>query len=294
MTEGNPVNPSRVAVIADTTTAIPDALCQSLDIRLVPYYVIINKKTMRDVYDMDRRRFYSWLPTATELPTTSNPGAGDYLTAFREAYKTTREMVAITMTSTGSGAYQAAMIAKEMAGNEMPDAKIMVVDTRQVAMAHGWAVIQAARAAQAGASLLRVGSVARETAFDAQMIQTADTLRYLYMGGRIGRAMHLVGALLRVKPIIGMQDGEIVALGQTRSRLHAYDKMVEIIAKKVGPGGRIRVAYMHADALAAIEEIRKRIEPAFDCVESLTIELSPALGVHTGPGTTGLAYIPAG
>jgi DegV family protein with EDD domain len=293
VTEGTSSLGGRVAVIADTTTSIPDDVLKTLDIRLVPYYVIVDQRPQRDVFDVQRRQFYDWLPTTNVLPTTSNPGAGDYLEALRDAYRTTKDMVVVTMTSTGSGAYQAAMIAKDMAGSEMPDARIMVVDSRQVAMAHGWAVIQAARAAQEGASLIRVGSVARETAFDAMMLQTADTLRYLYMGGRIGRALHLVGALLHVKPVISMQDGEIVAVGQTRSRVRAYDKMVEIMTKAVGSGARIRVAYMHAAALEEVEKIRARVEPAFNCVETLVTELSPALGVHTGPGTTGLAFVPA-
>jgi len=293
MSEETTQGGSRVAVIADTSVAIPDELVEQLGIRLVPYYVIIGKKILRDTIDIKRDEFYRWLPTATELPTTSNPGSGDYLTAFREAYQRTKEMVAITMTSIGSGAYQAATIAKEMATQEMSDAKILVVDTRQVAMAHGWAVIEAARAALAGAGLLRVDSVARETAFDAMLLQTADTLRYLYMGGRIGRAVHLFGALLNVKPIISMRDGEIVALGQARSRARVYDKMVETIADKVGYGARIKVAYIHAAALEELDQIRSRVERAFTVVESLVSELSPVLGVHTGPGTTGLAFVPA-
>jgi DegV family protein with EDD domain len=288
----NPQSESRVAVIADTTTAVPDDLVQQLGIQIVPYYVNVGTQTLRDVFDLGREQFYRWIPSVSKLPTTANPGAGDYLAAFREAYARTLEMVVVTMTSMGSGAYQAATIAKELALQELPQAKIQVVDSRQVSMAHGWAVIEAARAALAGADLARVGSVARETALNAMMIQTADTLKYLYMGGRIGSALHLVGALLRVKPLIGMEDGEIVALGQARSRSGAYGKMVELMSKRVGRGGRIKVAYMHAHALEEALEIRARVSQAFDCVEEIITELSPALGVHTGPGTAGLAFVP--
>ena len=283
---------SRVAVIADTTAGIPDDLVQKLGIHLVPYYVNIGKQTLRDVLDIERSQFYRWLPTAIKLPTTSNPGPGDYLAAFRKLYERTKEIVTITMTSIGSGAYQAATVATEMARREMPDAEIVVVDSRQAAMAFGWSVIEAAREALAGASLARVGDVARQIAREAMMIQTADTLKYLYMGGRIGRAVHLVGTLLNIKPLIGMEDGEVVALGQARSRKGAYDKMVELMAKKVGLGARIKVAYMHAAAPQEVEEIRERVERAFECVETIITELSPALGVHSGPGTAGLAFIP--
>jgi DegV family protein with EDD domain len=281
-----------VAIITDTTASIPDELVSKLNIHLIPYYINIGNKTLRDVFDISREKFYQWLPTATQLPTTSNPGPGDYVRMFRELYERTKEMVVITMTSIGSGAYQAASVAKEMITEELPDIQVDVIDTRQVAMAQGWSVIEAARAALAGASFQRVIEITRQTAARAMMIQTADTLKYLYMGGRIGRAIHLVGTLLNVKPLIGMEDGEITAYGQARSRSRAYDKMVSLLTERFGAGARLKVAYMHAAAPEEVQELRRKVEQAFQCVESLVSELSPALGVHSGPGTTGLAVVP--
>jgi len=124
------------------------------------------------------------------------------------------------------------------------------------------------------------------------MIQTADTLKYLYMGGRIGKAKRLFGSLLNIKPLIGMQDGIIVPLGQTRSRQQAYKKMVKMVEAAVGYKGKIKIAYVHAAAREEAEKIKTLIEERLTCVESLIAELSPALGVHTGPGTAGLCYFP--
>jgi DegV family protein with EDD domain len=124
------------------------------------------------------------------------------------------------------------------------------------------------------------------------MLQTADTLKYLYMGGRIGRAKHLVGSLLNIKPLISMEDGVIVAVGQARSRTRVYQMMVDRVEAAVGAMGRIKVAYVHAAALEEIDKLKEMIEQRLVCVESLITELSPALGVHTGPGTAGLCYFP--
>lgn len=281
-----------VAIITDTTASIPDELVDTLNIHLIPYYINIGNQTLRDVFDISREKFYRWLPTASQLPTTSNPGPGDYVRMFRELYERTKEMVVITMTSIGSGAYQAASVAKEMITEELPDIQVDVIDTRQVAMAQGWSVIEAARAALAGASLRRIIEITRQTAARAMMIQTADTLKYLYMGGRIGRAIHLVGTLLNVKPLIGMENGEIVAYGQARSRSRAYEKMASLLAERFGSGARLKVAYMHAAAPEEVQELRRKMEQAFQCVETIVSELSPALGVHSGPGTTGLAVVP--
>jgi DegV family protein with EDD domain len=125
-----------------------------------------------------------------------------------------------------------------------------------------------------------------------QMLQTADTLKYLYMGGRIGRAKHLVGTLLSIKPIISMDNGLIVPLGTARSRKRAYEMIVEKVEAAVGFMGKIKVAYVHAAALEEIEKLRQMLESRITAVETIISELSPALGVHTGPGTAGLCYYP--
>ena len=125
-----------------------------------------------------------------------------------------------------------------------------------------------------------------------RMIQTADTLRYLYLGGRIGMAKHLVGSLLQIKPLIGMENGVIVPLGAARSRAQAYRLMAEMVEAAVGKFGKIKIAFVHAAARDEAERIRELFAARFTCVESLIAELSPALGVHTGPGTTGICYCP--
>ncbi|MBC8447886.1 MAG: DegV family protein [Chloroflexi bacterium] len=283
---------SPVAVLTDSCASIPERLIEQLNIEIVPYYVHRGKEIIRDLVDMTREEFFGWMVTAKELPKSGTPGPGEYLEAFRRLAGRAREIVTVCMTSVGSGAYQAATVAKEMAASELPDLRIEMVDTLQVAMCHGWSAIEAARAALAGASLEKVAETAREVAGKSTMIQTADTLRYLYMGGRIGRATHMVGTLLNIKPLIGMEEGVITPLGQARSRRQAYKKMVEIMIEKAGLGARIKVGYVHALAAEEVEKLRGIVEPNFDCAESLVAELSLALGVHTGPGTVGVGFFP--
>lgn len=284
-----------VAVVTDTCASIPDELAKELKLEIVPYYVHIEDKVYRDWIDITTEELAHYLPTAKVLPKTANPGPGDYLEAFERVSEWADAVVTVHMTSWGSGAYQAGLVAKEMAAEKLPHLRIEVVDTKQVAMAHGWAAIEAARAALEGASLEEVAQVARGVASKAMMIETTDTLRYLYMGGRIGKAKHLVASMLNIKPLIGMEDGIIVALGQARSRQKAYEKMIKLMEKRTGRlGAPIKAAITH---VADIEEARKleaMVKDAFDCRELLVTELSPALGVHTGPGTVGVCFYPLG
>jgi len=284
---------SHVTVITDTCACVPDEMARELGLEIVPYYIHRGSETLIDMVDIRPDEFYEWLRTAKELPKTANPGPGDYLEAWhRAAKKGAQGLVVICLTSKGSGAYQSACVAKEMAEKELPGLPVEVVDTLKVSMAHGWAVIEAARAAQAGASLDEVVRVSKEIAGKAVMIQTADTLRYLYMGGRIGKAQHLAGSLLSIKPLIGMEDGIVVPLGTARSRPKAYQKMAAMMQEDVGLGARVKVAFMHNAAPEEVARLQALVEPRFECVETLTTQLNPALGVHTGPGMVGLAYYP--
>jgi DegV family protein with EDD domain len=202
-----------------------------------------------------------------------------------------QEIVSIHMTSKGSGAYQAASVAQSMLQEQRPDLRIKVIDTRNVSLCQGWMVIEAAHAALAGLKLDEVVERVKDMIPVTRMIQTADTLKYLYMGGRIGMAQRLVGTLLNIKPLIGMEDGVIVPLGQARSRGQAYQMIVDKVEETVGKS-QVKIAYVHAGAQQEVEKIKRLVESRLNAVESLIAELSPALAVHTGPGTAGLCYTP--
>jgi len=281
-----------VGILTDTTASIPENLVRQLGIELVPYYIHRGLETLRDMVDAKPDEFAEYLRTTQTLPTTSNPSPGDYLKGLKRLAERTKEIVALAMTSKASGGYQSCRAAVDILQERLPQVRVEVIDTLQVAMAQGWAAIEAARAALAGMSLKEVVERAREVARKSMMIQTADTLRYLFMGGRIGRAQHLVGSLLNIKPLIGMEDGVIVALGTARSMPKAYKKIVELMAQRVGEGARIKVAFTHVAAMDRLERLHELVQRHFECVEVLTSPLSPALAVHSGPGTVGLSFFP--
>ncbi len=248
---------------------------------------------MRDLVTIQRKEFYKWLPTLKTLPQTASPGPGDYLSIYQKLINEGfQNIISIHMTSKASGAYQAALAAKNMLLEMFPRINLEVIDTLNVSMCQGWMVIEAARDALLGKPLAKITNHIREMIPVTNMIQTADTLKYLHMGGRIGHAKHLVASLLDIKPLIGMRDGEIVALGQARSRQRAYKAIVDTIQEMVGINIQIKVAYVHAAACDEANKIKEMVEERLQCSESLIAELSPALGVHSGPGTAGVSFFP--
>ena len=284
---------TKTAIVTDSTACIPDFISEKLPIHEVAYYIHRGVEVLRDLVTVDRQDFLKWLPTATELPKTASPGPGDYIQVYETLAKQGFQSIfSIHMTSKGSGAYQAAVAAASMLKEKLPKLSVEVVDTLNVALCQGWIAIEAAREALKGTDPSVILQRIKDMIPVTQMIQTADTLRYLYMGGRIGKATHLVGSMLSLKPLISMKDGEIVALGVSRGLTNAYRKMADHMESAVGVTRKIKVAYMHAGAPEQILKLKEIVESRLNCVESFIAELSPALMVHTGPGTTGLCYYP--
>lgn len=285
-------NMAQVAVVTDSSASIPENLLECLHIHTVAYYIHRGGEVLRDLVTIQREEFLRWLITARSLPTTACPGPEDYFAMYKKLALAGRDqIISLQMTSKSSGGYQAAILAQSMMRNEFSNVDIEVVDTLNVSLCQGWVAIEAARAALAGLSLERITALVKKMIPVTHMIQTADTLRYLYMGGRIGKAQHLVGSMLNIKPLIGMADGVIVPLGRTHTRGQAYQAMADMIAETVGKG-KAKVAYVHAGAQREVEKIKTLVEAKVDVVESFFAELSPVLAVHTGPGTAGLCYYP--
>lgn len=286
---------SRVAIVTDSTASLPPEMYERYRISVVPYYLQVDGEGFRDGVDISPAEINAHMKGLSNedgVPTTSNPGPGDYVRVYTEAAAWAEAILSLHMTSEGSGAYQSATIGRRMMQERDPRLRIRVVDTRNVSMAYGWMALQAARSAANGASLEEVVALVERMIPHTRMIQTADTLRYLYMGGRIGRARHLLGSLLNIKPLISMEDGIITTLGVARSRAQAYRRIASLLARAVGEGREVRVALTHAAALEEAEKLYGEIEERVAPVEVLYCDLSPALTVHSGPGTVGVCYVP--
>jgi DegV family protein with EDD domain len=283
---------SQVVVVTDSCVSLPENLIEQMGIHTVAYYIHRGQEVLRDLVSIQRDEFLCWLSHATSLPTTASPGPGDYLQMYQSLIsRGVSEILSIHITSRGSGAYQAARVAQIMILEQYPKVRLEVVDTQNVSLCQGWMVLESARAALAGASLDQILALLQRMIPVTHMIQTADTLKYLYMGGRIGLAKRLMGTVLNIKPLIGMKDGVIVALGMAHSRFQAYQQMAAYISDNVG-SGKVKVAYVHAGAAEEAQKLKQIVEARLNVVESLIAELSPALAVHTGPGTTGLCFYP--
>jgi len=285
---------SQVAIVTDSTATIPDEMLKSLNIHWVPYYIHRGNEVLRDLVTIKRKEFYRWLAKTREFPKTANPGPGDYEQLYEKLATEDGhdEIISIHMTSKSSGAYQAATIGRSAILERLPQLRIEVIDTLNVSMCHGWAVIEAARAALQGKPVDQILTKINAILPRAQMIQTADTLKYLAMGGRIGKATYMLGSIMNIKPLIGMRDGVIVPLGKAFTRGSAYKMMVSEVIKAAGEKGKVKIAYVHAAAKEEVLKIKELVGERVQVAEEIIVELPPSLGVHSGPGTAGICFYP--
>ena len=277
---------SRIAIVTDTTATVPAELLAKYDIKVAPQVLIWGEKSLLDEIDIKPDEFYSRLATAEVMPTTSQATIGAFKSIFEPLVAEGRPILAILISAKLSGTVQSAEQAKAM----FPGATIEIIDSESAAMALGFQVLAAARAAVDGKSFQEVVALARNAKDHCGVIFVVDTLEFLHRGGRIGGASRLLGTALNIKPLLHLEGGKIEPLERVRTKTRAHARLLELIDEKVRGKGRVRIAALHAaapgDARHLLDEAAKRNQ----LVESLLTVVSPVIGAHVGPGTVGLAY----
>jgi DegV family protein with EDD domain len=173
----------------------------------------------------------------------------------------------------------------------LPGAPIEIIDSRTTAMAMGFQVLTAARAAEAGASMTEMKALVEQAKDHVGVVFAVDTLEFLYRGGRIGGGSRFLGAALNIKPILEVTGGKVEGIEKVRTRSKSLSRLVEIISERIGGQTPVRLATLHAnsldDAKILLQEASDKLHP----VESILAEVSPVVGTHAGPGTVGLAFM---
>ncbi len=274
-----------VKIVTDSTCDLPPALVAAYEITVVPLTVLFGEDAFLDTIEITADAFYERMTTDKVLPRTSQPS----VELFREAYGRCgadgNEIVSIHLSSKMSGTLNAASVAREAVA---PEIHIDLIDSYSVSLGLGLIVLEAARAAQAGASLAEVVATARRVMDRVSVHVMVDTLEYLQRGGRIGRAQSFLGSVLSFKPILRVEDGEVTPLERVRTRTKAIERMFEIGAS-MARSKEMFVAYSgsDADARALIDRLRPRL-PHTDLYLA---QLGPVVGVHSGPNAIGIAAL---
>lgn len=275
-----------IKIVTDSTAYLPEPVIREHDIRVVPLCVHFGEEAFKEGVELSNEEFYTRLKAAPELPTTSQPSAGEFRQVFKELVEAGHEIVTLTISSRLSGTWNSAMAAKEM----LPDAGISVIDTESTSIGLHLMVGAALQAIAAGATRQEVVDQIEEIKERICVFLVVDTLEYLAKGGRIGNAKAFMGTLLKVKPILALQDGVIEPVEQVRSKRKALARMLELVEGHLGANGRqARVGLANALVPEEARAFGQEVQARLGCPEPFVSDLGPVIGTHTGPGVIAVA-----
>jgi DegV family protein with EDD domain len=277
-----------VAVVTDSTAYIPDAALNGLDIPVIPLWLIWDDERYRDGVDIDPQTFYRRLQERDTIPSTSQPSVGEFVDFYRRVAeeKETNSIVGAYISSKISGTVASA----EAAAAQVPELDVTVINSFSTSMGLGFVALAAAREAAAGESVADVVAAAKAVQERLTVLFVVDTLEYLHKGGRIGGAKRFLGTMLNIKPLLYLNDGQVEAMGQVRTKRRAIMEMLEVAEERLHGEQMAEVAVIDVDDREESDTVVEMVSKRFDVSTVYQTPVSPVIGTHAGPGTVGLGF----
>jgi DegV family protein with EDD domain len=269
------------AVVTDSTADLPDAWRARYGIEVVPLKVLFGEETFRDGVDMNNEEFFRRLATATKLPTTSAPSPGEFAAVYERLAKDHEGCISIHI----GGQLSATAEAARVGAQSVEGFKVNVIDSGTVTMPIAFLCQVAAESENLDAATAAV----EQRIPKCKVLALLDTLRYIEMGGRIGRAQAMIGTMLDLKPLLLVAGGEQVkGVDRVRTRSRAVPRMLEFLKADLPVE---HLAVMHAQAADEAERIAADLRKELPGLEIPIGQIGAVLGTHTGPKAMGLVYI---
>ena len=272
-----------VKIVTDSTSDIPAPIAEALGITIVPVYVIFGGNAYRDRVDISEDELYQRMVDGPVHPTTSTPSPGDFADVFNRLAEDSNEIVFIALTSKKSALYEAALLGKEAVKKKC---RIEVIDSLSISMGLGFLTIAAAKTAQAGGNIEEIVRAVHQAIPKTHLLGALDTPKYVLKGGRLGRAALSLGAMLRVKPMLTIREGDIIPAGLARTHNNAVERLYEFVKKHLPIED---LAIMHSTTPKEAQSLAERVKSLIPKKQPLIARLGPALGVHAGPGALAVA-----
>jgi DegV family protein with EDD domain len=275
----------KVAIVTDSTAGLPAKLVEELGIHVVPVLLIQGGQTFRDGVDITPTEVYRRLRAGGMAFTSAAPSVPEFLRVYQAAAQGASGVLSIHMSPELSNTYGVALVASE----QVEGVPAVVFNCNSAAIGQGFVVLEAARAAAAGATLEQVVRRAEEIAAQIRFLFTLDTFEYLRKSGRMGEGAALLGTMLQIRPVLYMPRGTVEVFARPRTKPRAIRLILQQMAEQ--PQDRpMHAAIAHADVQQEAEDLQRTVAERFHCAELLLTEFTPVVGAHTGPGLLGIAF----
>ena len=275
-----------IKIVTDSTCDLAAEYYSKHDITVVPINIQFGTESYLDVITIDAETFYRKVEESGTLPKTSQPSAGqfeEYYARLADAGAT--DIVSIHVTGKLSGTYQSAEMAKEMMAGRV---RVHPFDTLSGSAGMGFMVLEAVRMVEAGSSVEEILARLEAMRDSMNVLLTVRDLRYAKMSGRVGTLQSSLSSMLRIKPIILLEDGLLDVTEKVRTQRKAINCMCDIMTERLGATGPVNLAVVHAAAPEEGQALLEQARTMFDVRETYLSGLALSLAVQFGPGTLGL------
>ena len=275
-----------IKIVTDSTSDLDSSIAEDLGITIVPLNVHFGEAVFKDGIDLDTDQFFDKLINGNVFPSTSQPSLGEFVDVYKEISQPGDVIISVHVSSKLSGTINSA---QQAANTLSGTVDVRIVDTQQVSMTVGLAAVGAAQAAREGKSVEECIAVAESVARRSNFFALFDTLEYLEKGGRIGKARSLIGGLLKIRPILRVEDGEIGQFSKARSRNMGMLKLEEAV-RELGKLDDIAIVYSTDGSDA--EELATTVKDLLPSDKSpFLTRVGPVIGTHAGPNLVAIAAI---
>jgi len=274
-----------VKIITDSTVDFPKDISVKYDIEIVPLTITLGDRSFLDYYDVSNNDYYAMLRASTIFPKTAQPSPQLFVEAYRR-YAHTHTILSFHISSKLSGTYQSAMLAHSM----LPDADIHVIDSKQASLGLGLFTITIAKAIAAGQPLEHLLELTRTLPDRIQTYFCVDSLEHLKCGGRIGKAQALLGTLMKIRPLLKLEDGEIQPLEKVRTTERLLARLQEILADAAKASTSVKCTIVGTDNTAIVDSIRGKATGLPNVAIEYTCQLGGVITSHVGPEAFGLSF----
>lgn len=276
---------SGVRIVTDSAADLAPELAAAKRIEIVPLSVRFGSQSYLSGVELSTEEFWTKLRSSSDSPSTAAPSAGDFQTAYEKlAADGATGIVSVHLSSKLSATHQSA----EIAAREIGNIPVEVVDTLAVTAGTGLLAVHAADRAVSGAGAVEIADELREMSSRVHLFGVIDTLEYLRRGGRIGGAAALLGTMLKVKPIIGLENGVVEPMDRVRTRAKALEHIVGMVRERAAEIERIVV--VSGDA-PDTDQFVSMLEGVVPVTRDDVWAFGPIVGAHSGPGVIGVCFI---
>ncbi len=279
---------NKVRIVTDSTADLPNELVEELGIIVVPLKVNFGHEVYRDGLDISSEEFISRLEKEDALPTTSQPSPGEFVAVYENLLEKGETIISIHLSGKLSGTIQSAKTARTMIDSK----NIHIIDSKSVSMGLGLIVIAAAEAAREGRPVRDILNIINDKIDKSLIIFLVDTLEYLEKGGRIGKANAFLGTLLKIKPILAIEDGQIVPIDKVRGKTRAIERISQIVTERVDTSKWYECSYVYGNDYTGVLQLKDLLQPVLKCGDTIITRLGSVVMTHAGPGVIGLVLCP--